>query len=254
MRRKNSQLELQYPNTWGGRRKGAGRPRSTRPTRKRSVPHITRPTLASRFPVHVTLTVLACLPRLRGFAVAKTLRKAFVSACGARGSAAEGRGFRICQFSIQGNHIHLICEAKTQTALSRGVQGFKIRVTRALNSHWGARTGTVWADRFHQEIMKSPRQVRNGICYVMQNARRHGERLPAWAAGVDPFSSAWYFHGWRDNKWRSGVSPPRPDPDLPGNPVADARTWLLTVGWRRHGLIATKEVPAAARLNPNARA
>ncbi len=195
--------------------------------------------------MHVTLTVRAGLPRLRGFAVSKILRRAFVHACGAPGSRTEGRGFRICQFSIQGNHIHLIYEAKNQVALSRGVQGFKIRVTRALNSHWRGRTGTVWADRFHQEIMKSPRQVRNAICYVMQNARRHNERLPAWAAGVDPFSSAWYFHGWRDETWRKSVTPPQPDPDDPGDPVADAHTWLLSVGWRRRGLIATKEVPGA---------
>jgi len=242
MKARRNQLELQYPNTWGGSRKGAGRPCRGR---KRRVPHTARPKLASRFPVHITLTLLAGLPRLRGFAVAKILRAAFVRACGARGAREQDRGFRICQFSIQGNHIHLICEAKSQVALSRGVQGFKIRVTRALNNHWGGRTGTVWADRFHQQIMKSPRQVRNGICYVMQNGRRHGERLPAWAAGVDPFSSAWYFHGWRGNGWRRGLSPPPEDPDAPGNPVAEARTWLLTVGWRKHGLIATDEVPAS---------
>ncbi len=183
--------------------------------------------------------------------MSKILRRVFVYACGAPDSRTENRGFRICQFSIQGNHIHLICEAKNQTALSRGVQGFKIRVTRALNKCWGKRgrprTGTVWADRFHQQIMKSPRQVRSGVCYVMQNARRHSVRLPVWAGGVDPFSSAWYFHGWRDDTWRCGVSPPRPDPDVPGAPVAGAHTWLLTVGWRRHGLVDAAEVPAAGR-------
>jgi len=26
-------------------------------------------------------------------------------------------------------------------------------------------------------------------------------------------------------------------------PVAEARTWLLSVGWRRHGLISVAEVP-----------
>ncbi len=244
MRASTSQLSLRYPNTWGGRRKGAGRPRSTR---RRHVPHTARPKLASRFPVHVTLTVLAGLPRLRGFGVSKALRRSFVRACGVLGSATAGRGFRICQFSIQGNHIHLICEANNQTVLSRGVQGFKIRVTRALNACWGARTGSVWADRFHQEIMKSPRQVRNGLCYVMQNGRRHRERLPAWAGGVDPFSSAWYFHGWRDDTWRKGVTPPRPDSAAPGDPVAKAHTWLLTVGWRRHGLIDIVEVPGPSR-------
>ena len=171
-------------------------------------------------------------------------RRAFVRGC-------DKGGFRICQFSVQGNHIHLICEAVNASELARGVQGWKIRVTKGLNQPW-RRQGTVFDDRYHLEIMKSPRQVRNGLCYVMQNARRHGHRLPAWAGGIDPFSSAWYFHGWRDDSWRKGVPPPLPDPDAPGVPVAEARTWLLAIGWRRHGLISIAEVPAAGRLGPAA--
>ncbi len=235
MATKAAQLEIRYANTWGGRRKGAGRKRIAS---RKCVPHTTRPRLASRFPVHITVRLLAGLPRLRGFELARTLRRAFVRGCD------NERGFRICQFSIQSNHMHLICEAKSAVALSRGMQGWKIRVTRALNNHWAGRSGTVWADRFHQQIMKSPRQVRNGLCYVMQNARRHGQRLPAWTGGVDPFSSAWYFHGWHGDRWRRGLSPPPGKPNAPGAPVAEARTWLLSVGWRRHGLIATDEVPA----------
>ena len=47
-------------------------------------------------------------------------------------------------------------------------------------------------------------------------------------------SSGRWFDGWR-----------RPNPGRePGiSPVAAARTWLLAVGWRRHGLIAPADVP-----------
>jgi hypothetical protein len=48
------QVPLSFPAGWGGRRKGAGRkPNQERP----GVCHATRPVLARRFPVHVTLRV-----------------------------------------------------------------------------------------------------------------------------------------------------------------------------------------------------
>ena len=117
MARKTTQLTIHYPAGWGGRRAGAGRKRQG--SRKR-VPHRARPKLASRFPVHVTVRMLGGLPRLRGFDSAKVLRRAFVHGC-------KHDGFRICQFSVQGNHIHLICEAKNNRALARGCH-IRIRV------------------------------------------------------------------------------------------------------------------------------
>ena len=229
---RTSQLHLEFPNTWGGRRKGAGRKRRAA---QRQVPHRPRPRLASRFPVHITVRLLPGLPSLRGFELARVLRRAFVHGC-------DKRGFRICHFSIQRSHIHLICEAKSKDRLARGVQGWKVRVARGLNKPW-QRKGSVFDDRYHLEVMKTPRQVRNGLCYVLQNGRRHGQRLPACGNGADVFSSACYFDGWRDDRWRKGVPPPVPDPEAPGPPVAAPHTWLLNIGWRRHGLIRIDEVP-----------
>ena len=190
--------------------------------------------------MHVTVRLLPGLPRLRGFEAAKALRHAFVRGCN------QGT-FRICQFSLQGNHAHLICEAKDAAALARGMKGWKTHVTWKLNELWRKdkprRKGTVWDDRYHSTIARTPRQVRNALCYVMNNARRHREELPAWSHGIDPFSSAWYFVGWRQHSWRSGLAPPEGDDP----PVAEARTWLLTDGWRRYGLIGIAEVPASKR-------
>jgi REP element-mobilizing transposase RayT len=214
----------------GGAREGAGRKRSGP---RRRVAHVVRPSTAFRFPVHVTTRVQSSVGRLRKFELCKVLRRAFVHGC-------KRDGFRICQFSIQGNHIHLICEAKDATSLSRGVQGWEVRVARGLNGVLG-RKGRVFEDRYHCEVIKSPRQTRAALCYVMQNARRHGERLdPRWN-GIDPYSSAWWFDGWRDQDWRRGLLPA----DEP--PVAPAGSWLLRVGWRRHGLLALDEIPAARR-------
>ena len=163
---KRGQVDLQFPPTRGGKRPGAGRKRvAPRPR----VPHRTRPPLASRFPVHVTVRLVAGLPRLRGPGPAKVLKAAFVRGC--------NKGvFRICQFSVQGNHVHLVCEASDEMALARGIQGWKICVARRLNEYWG-RKGPLFDDRYHAVILTTPRQTRHSLVYVLQNGRRHGEAV-----------------------------------------------------------------------------
>jgi len=198
------------------------------------VPHVSRPKLASRYPVHVTKRVVPGLPKLRSFKLARVLRDCFVRGC-------QRPGFRICQFSIQGNHVHLICEARDASSLARGIQGWSVRVARRINARIG-RGGRVFEERYHVQILKTPRQVRNGLCYVIQNARRHGTQVDPAFGGVDPFTSAWYFDGWSECRWRRGLAPPDDEA-----PVAPAHTWLLTRGWRRWGLIGVTEAPAAAR-------
>jgi putative transposase len=214
----------------GGARDGAGRKR-TLPGRPR-VPHRAREITKARFPVHVTCRLRSDVPRLRNFALCAVLRRAFVYGC-------KKGEFRICQFSIQGNHIHLMCEAASNAALASGIQGWSIRVARGINKHCN-RTGKVFEDRYHVEIVRTPKQCRAALCYVLQNARRHGVRLDSAFHGMDPFSSAWWFDGWTNPRWRDGLGPP----EL--RTVADPQTWLLRVGWRRHGLIAIDEVPPAA--------
>ena len=232
------QQELPLPKrkdrpTHGGKRPGAGRKRVAP---RRRVAHRQRPVVKQRFPVHVTVRVRGDVARLRNFELCSVLRRAFARGC-------SRDDFRICQFSIQGNHIHLICEARDNAALAAGMKGWAVRVARGLNRVLG-RKGKVFDDRYHAEVITTPKQMRAALCYVMQNARRHGEHIDHRWNGIDPFSSAWWFDGWRDDRWRRGLPPP------PERTVAEARTWLLTTGWRRWGLIAVEEVPAAARRAP----
>jgi len=220
MRQRPIQLELR-PRTWGGKRAGAGRKPSGR---KVGVPHRTRPAHDARHPLHATLRAGHGLPSLRLDAVFAAVQRAL-----ADGSPG---GFRVCQFSVQRDHVHLIVEALEARTLSRGLQGLAIRIAKRVNRVLG-RHGRVWGDRFHARALRTPREVRNALVYVLQNWRKH---MPG-ARGLDDRSSGRWFDGWRAPVQATAASAP----------VVPPRTWLAAVGWRRLGLIRADEAPAPDR-------
>jgi len=162
----------------GGRRKGAGRkPKGDRP----GVPHERRESFARGTPIHVTVRVLKGVPNLRSRKAMRVIAKSFEA-------ARERLGMRLTQYSIQANHIHLIVEAADRHALSRAMKGLCVRIARRLNRATG-RKGTVFADRYHAHILRTPREVRNAVRYVMENSRIHAERRgETWYRKVDPFA------------------------------------------------------------------
>ena len=130
------QQAFEFPDGWGGVRKGAGpKPRGDRPC----VSHRTRDGLERRLPAQVTLRVKQGLPSLRGLKEFAVLRGAMVAGC-------KREGFRLVHFSVQSNHLHLIVEGDCRTSLSRGLQGLAVRMARSLNRLW-KRFGRVFADR-----------------------------------------------------------------------------------------------------------
>jgi hypothetical protein len=104
-------------------------------------------------------------------------------------------------------------------------------------------TGAVFPDRYHEDVISTPRHCRNMIRYVLNNWRRHGEdcqgRPATWV--LDPFSSAVSFGGWRELAHRDRLFA------IPAGyerlSTSAPMTWLLTVGWYKHGAIAASEVP-----------
>ncbi|MDH3685154.1 MAG: transposase [Myxococcales bacterium] len=173
------------------------------------------------------------LPSLRTKRVVREIEQSFARAC-------ERGSFRIVHYSIQSDHGHFIVEASGREALGRGMKSLAARFARAVNRAL-ARRGPVLAERYHLRVLRSPRQVRNALAYVLLNARRHLARRRGRAAvkgdALDPAASARWFDGWTGRR----TAPARGSP-----PVAPPHTWMLRVGWRRHGLISPAEVPGLA--------
>ena len=211
----------------GGARKGAGR----KPNGERAgVSHRQRAALASRFPVHVTCKLRRGLPRLRRKPEHAALRAAFLA-------GNDRFGFRLAHYAILDDHLHLIVEAGGRDSIRRGLQGLLIRIARALNKLW-QRKGKVFADRYHDHILRSPKEVRNALRYVLENAKKHAaEGGVQIRTPIDVFSSAPWFDGFRQRIVVRGL-------EAIARPVAAARTWLLRIGWRRHGLLSLADVRA----------
>jgi len=232
----------------GGARPGAGRPKHDgkqgRPRRTAEL-HVVRPRLRASEPVHVVMRAHPDVGSLRTHEVFRAIRAATLVAFRAE------REFHIVHLSIQGSHVHLIVEATNRMALARGMQGFAISAARHINATIGARTGkkrtgTVFADRYHAVILRTPTQVRNTISYVLNNWRHHGEdRRPLrhpWK--IDPYSTALVFDGWKERDERGTLF--RMPPGYDGLLVWRPKTWLLRIGWRKRGLISIYEVPGQA--------
>ncbi|SRR5712692_377405 len=195
------QLELALPK-WGGRRKGAGRPRKREHPGllKPGVPHLRRPDFAARNPIHVTQRVQPGVGFLRSQLRAKIIEEAL---------RAVGGRMRVVHYSIQGNHLHLIVEVESTQDLSRAMQALAIRIARRLNA-LAARKGAVFVDRYHAHALATRREVAHAVRYVLDNYRHHArEYLPP--------------------RWRDPLSSAAPREEAP---VAAPRTWLLRVGWK----------------------
>jgi putative transposase len=208
-RRRAKQLALPLPPPWGGRRAGVGRkPSAARP----GVWHLRRPEHDEDHPVLVTLRADRRLPSLRSEKLFVELRAAL--------TRSQRCDFRVVHFSVQTDHVHLIIEADARNSLVRGIQGLAGRCARAINRA-ATRRGKVWSDRYHARALRTPREVRTALIYVLQNFRKH-LRAPAV---IDPRSSGAWFDGWARGA----------EPSAQPSPVKSARTWLAASGWRRAG-------------------
>jgi REP element-mobilizing transposase RayT len=224
----------------GGRRRGAGRkPKGLRA----GSDHQTRPDFRGSHGLHVTIRVVPEVGNLRREAVYRAVRAASEVA------AARGR-MRIVQISIQRTHLHLLIEAAHKGALAAGMQGLQVSIARRINTLLGdgprRRRGRVFSDRYHLVVIRSPKQARHVLVYLMNNWRRHGEHREGAARAwlLDRFSSACSFPDWQELDGRAcgWQLPPGYVPLVMQPP----RTWLLRHGWKLHGPISVHTVPGPA--------
>jgi REP element-mobilizing transposase RayT len=171
--------EARKPCGRGGWRPGAGRPRG-----RSCVAHERRVRFAARFPLHVTLRLVDDVPSLRRHGPLRIIQQVIRE-------TGHHVYFRVVEFAVIGNHIHLVVEADGAEALAVGMHALECRLAKRLNRHVGRR-GKLFADRYHARHLETPREVRNAIRYVLSNQRAHearrGERLNRdW---IDPFSGS----------------------------------------------------------------
>jgi putative transposase len=117
------------------------------------------------------------------------------------------------------------------------------RLARAVN-RVGRRSGPVLDGRYHHRSLRSPREVRRALAYVLLNARRH----LAKSRGISGSARA-HLAGARSARWFAGgrgAAAGRLPEATDAPEVARPRTWLLRLGWRRHGLVDPSELPGEA--------
>jgi REP element-mobilizing transposase RayT len=219
----NEQLDM-FKSRRGGKRAGAGRKPKVKG--RPGVPHRPREIHRKWDPEHVTMKVVRGVKNLRSRDVCKVIFKCFRDRIKKANAA-----FRVIHFSVQWDHLHLIVEAEDDDAFSDGMRSLAISLGKRVNNHLGRR-GRLFAHRFRSRALTSPREVRNCILYVLQNAAHHGEAR--CRDGLDRPSSAFWSDVW--------ITPP-PKLDL-DSPVHEPTVFLLTTGWLKHGRLARHEVPA----------
>ncbi|MEQ9501772.1 MAG: transposase [Deltaproteobacteria bacterium] len=216
---------LTFPFRHGGARKNAGRKRGKG---RRSVEHRRRESIPKNAPVHVTLRVSRSVGNLRSKRRFQPIKKALRD-------GAERFECRLVHFSVQKNHLHLLVEPRDRRSLMRAMKGLQVRLARRLNTAL-RRRGQVFSDRYHAHVLRTPREARHAIAYVLLNARKHaaqgGHVLPKrW---IDPYSSARWFEGFEN------AAAVATDEVRIGGPPG---VWLLQKGWRHAGPIFVEEVP-----------
>ena len=163
-----SQLSFEITKR-GGKRRNAGRKKllASEPAHKK------REKITRHLPGHATLKFRAGVPSLRTLRGEKTVKRAI--------RCAAEFGLRVIEYSIQQDHLHLLIEAESNDALTRGMISLKTSIAKALKVG-----GSIFRGRYHLHVLKTPTEIRNAINYVVYNRAKHMKVKPF----IDRFSSA----------------------------------------------------------------
>lgn len=162
----HKQLTLDlHKGSRGGRRIGSGRKR----IHSKGVAHLSRENVSGRTPMHINFKYRT---HIRNKECLKLLKRAIINA--------RKHGLRILHYSMQSNHLHFIIEAGSNETLSRGMRSLTITFAK------GLRKGKVQLGRYHLHVLRSIRETRNAIEYVLFNQQKHEKGT---CSNIDQYSS-----------------------------------------------------------------
>ena len=160
------QLNLNiYKGSRGGRRPGAGRKR----IHSKGVAHREREKVQMRHGLHVNFKYRTSIRHKKGLSL---LKRAILNA--------RKMGLRVIHYSLQSNHIHLILEAQDNAILTRGMRSLTVTIAKGLGK------GRVQLERYHLHVLRSVRETKNAVHYVLFNEQKHSGLKKAY---VDGYSS-----------------------------------------------------------------
>jgi len=138
----------------------------------------------------------------------------------------------VIHFSVQRDHAHFIVEGAEARRARGGMHGLAIRLALAVNRALG-RQGKMVGDRYHARPLRTPRETRTSMVYVLLNFRKHLRAPPC----IDPCSSGSHFSGWQREPEAARAAPATALPS----------TWMARTGWRRAGgPLRVEEQPAGS--------
>ena len=186
----------------GGFRKNAGRPRRN----NSNVNHKRRLRVGREVPFLITMKLLPNQVSLRTPGAFAKFREGVIGT--------KAFGFRVIEFAILSNHIHLVAESDSNAELESAMKSLTLKLTRTL--------GIRFKERFHMRLIRTPRQLRLARIYTVANAAKHAKRRRVfdWYSSYPAYTNAqWKFcrpdldweipdHEYRD-KYLEVLSAPR---------------------------------------------
>lgn len=164
------QLNLKI-HSHGGKRSHAGRKK----IHSRGLRHRTREKINHRSLLHINFRYRI---HLRNKETLKLLKKAI--------SNGRMHGLNILHFSFQSNHVHLIVEARDNQTLTKGMRSLTITFAKGINR------GSIQLQRYHLHVLKTIRECKNAIHYVLFNQQKHEKGT---YSSIDEYSSLLCFKG-----------------------------------------------------------
>jgi REP element-mobilizing transposase RayT len=150
---KSNQLGLNlFKGQHGGRRPHSGRKR----VHSKGVAHRTREKVSGRTPLHINFKFRT---RIKNKQSLRILKRAM--------EKAAMHGLRIIHFSMQSNHMHFIMEAPNNEILTRGMRALTISFAK------GLKQGRIQVERYHLHVLRTVREAKNAISYVLFNKQKH---------------------------------------------------------------------------------
>jgi len=147
------QLKLNvYKGKRGGRRPGSGRKR----IHSKGVSHQRRERVTTKQALHVNFKVRTSI---RNKECLQILKRSIQNA--------RSHGLRVLHFSLESNHIHLILEASNNTVLTKGMRSLTITFAK------GVEKGRIQIERYHLHVLRTLRETKNAIHYVLFNHQKH---------------------------------------------------------------------------------